>query len=460
MVDPASSLEIYNLLRHAEDLQAQGRINDAYRQLERAKLFLGTHSEVVWKPIFDKIYHKLMFQRGHWDPQVFDNDRILRLAENHLPEPRYIMGMLWRVALKEQESKNGDPRVAKFLFDAHEKISTQLGIGHLSGNGIYVSAHSELAIGSKESIQFALLKLRETAHHFSSERPEASRYFGSFTKLAHLLATLSVAFYLADSDKRRSYFCLALAGMILDGESERDRVIVRHGAGLEAFVRLAQRLSPTFLSYLEEEPQDKRLFHREIAELSCQFRAAQHWYSTWRNKAPRATEESIINVIFDHPNQILGRERRSSRITHAKSLSTKTGISISATQIEGGVNLILGGNMEGDNYHVNQAGAVGPNAQASDMTFQQIWHQEQMKIDLVTLQTDLALLRQAMRREAISLDHDLAIGEIAGAEEAAKRQDGPAVIKHLKQAGKWALDVATKIGVSVASEALKTAINI
>ncbi len=31
----------------------------------------------------------------------------------------------------------------------------------------------------------------------------------------------------------------------------------------------------------------------------------------------------------------------------------------------------------------------------------------------------------------------------------------PLVLQHLKNAGKWALDVATKIGVSVASEALK-----
>lgn len=457
MVNPGSSIDIFNLLRHAEDLQAQGRVNEAYRQLERAKFYLGNKSSETWKPIFDKIYHKLMFQRGHWDPQVFDKDRILSLAENHRPEPRYIMGMLWRVALKEQESPDGNPKTARFLFDAHERISRQLGIGHLSGNGIYVSAHSELLKGSNESIRSAMEKLRETARHFSAERPEASRYFKPYTKLAHLLATLSIAFSLVDGDKRRSYFCLSLAGLILDGNNEEERVIVRHGAGLEAFVRLAQQQHPSFLSYLEENPERKRTTHRELDELHRQFRAAQYWRATWHG---RETEESIVNTIFDHPGCVVRKHRALTRTASRRATSPKAQIVVLAEHIKGDIKINQGGNMAGDNtYNVNQAGAVGPNAQASNMTFNQIWHKEQTKIDLIVLQADLALLRQAMRKEATSLEQDAAVGEIASAEYAAQKQDGPAVIQHLKTAGKWALDVAEKIGVNVATEALKAALN-
>jgi hypothetical protein len=43
------------------------------------------------------------------------------------------------------------------------------------------------------------------------------------------------------------------------------------------------------------------------------------------------------------------------------------------------------------------------------------------------------------------------------AEKAAIQGDGLAVLKHLKRAGRWALDVAEKIGVAVAVEALKRA---
>ncbi len=75
--------------------------------------------------------------------------------------------------------------------------------------------------------------------------------------------------------------------------------------------------------------------------------------------------------------------------------------------------------------------------------------------DLEALSGELATLRNAMRKEAEKPPHDKAVAEVGAAEEAAENGDGASVLQHLKNAGNWALDVATKIGVNVASEALK-----
>lgn len=111
----------------------------------------------------------------------------------------------------------------------------------------------------------------------------------------------------------------------------------------------------------------------------------------------------------------------------------------------------------GDQYKAGQAGAMGPGAHAQDMTFNQIWNEMQGQVDLGKLAEDLSALRQAMKQEALEPEQDLAVAEIARAEQAAKANDGSKVVEHLKSAGKWALDVATKIGTSVAVEAIKGA---
>jgi hypothetical protein len=92
-----------------------------------------------------------------------------------------------------------------------------------------------------------------------------------------------------------------------------------------------------------------------------------------------------------------------------------------------------------DQYTAGQAGAMGPHAKASNMTFQQIWQQSQANIDLAALASELATLRKAMRQEAKELSHDKALAEIAAAEEAAQNHDGPKMLQHLKNAGQWAL---------------------
>lgn len=122
-----------------------------------------------------------------------------------------------------------------------------------------------------------------------------------------------------------------------------------------------------------------------------------------------------------------------------------------------GPNTIEGTTMSKDTYNIHgQAGAVGKNAHAHDMTFQQAWNQS--NIDLAQLAEELTRLRAAMKQETQGTrEQDKAIVSVADAEEAAVKGDGPTVLQHLKAAGTWALGVAEKIGVTLAAEAIKRA---
>ena len=105
-------------------------------------------------------------------------------------------------------------------------------------------------------------------------------------------------------------------------------------------------------------------------------------------------------------------------------------------------------------------GAVGSNARAENNSFNQVWQQSAAGIDLSALAIELSTLRASMRQQANEIEHDQAIANIAEAEVAAKRQDGATALKYLKSAGKWAFDIATKIGTSVAAKAIQTALGV
>lgn len=110
----------------------------------------------------------------------------------------------------------------------------------------------------------------------------------------------------------------------------------------------------------------------------------------------------------------------------------------------------------GDQYNIKgQGGVIGPNAKVENISFQQ----SNAEIDLPALLPELAALRSAMSKEASDSSHYKAIADVAAAETAAKKNRG-AVIENLKSAGKWALDVATKLGTSVAAKAIETALGL
>jgi hypothetical protein len=110
----------------------------------------------------------------------------------------------------------------------------------------------------------------------------------------------------------------------------------------------------------------------------------------------------------------------------------------------------------GDQYNISgQAGAVGRQAHAHDITFNQIWQQLQGSVDLSRLAEQLRELRDAMERDSVEPSHRLAAGAVAAAEQSARQGDGPKVIEYLKSGGKWALSMAQKIGVDVAAAVIK-----
>ena len=119
------------------------------------------------------------------------------------------------------------------------------------------------------------------------------------------------------------------------------------------------------------------------------------------------------------------------------------------------------GAIMGDNYTTGQAGAVGPDSSAHDITFNQVWSQVAPDIELPGLARELENVRTEMRRTAGGdLMQDLALAQIAQAEISAKSNDGPAMLEHLRQAGAWALDVAKSVGAGLAVAALKSAMNL
>ena len=118
------------------------------------------------------------------------------------------------------------------------------------------------------------------------------------------------------------------------------------------------------------------------------------------------------------------------------------------------------GDVMGDKYTVGQAGAVGPNAKAENIQFQQIWQQSSSDLDIAQLVDELKLLRGHLRQSADTPQQDEAVAEVSKAQAAAAEGDGPGVMRHLRQAGKWALDGATAIGTAVAAAAIKASIGL
>jgi hypothetical protein len=119
--------------------------------------------------------------------------------------------------------------------------------------------------------------------------------------------------------------------------------------------------------------------------------------------------------------------------------------------------------MSQDKYNIEQSqvGAVGPGAHAHDMNFHQVWNRSSDQIgDLAKLADELEQLRVALRQRAQTAEEDGAVYAVAQAEVAAKKGEGPKALEHLNMAGKWALDVAKSIGVTIAAAAIRAALGL
>lgn len=81
-------------------------------------------------------------------------------------------------------------------------------------------------------------------------------------------------------------------------------------------------------------------------------------------------------------------------------------------------------------------------------------------INFNDLEKELSELHSKMKIFSKTDEQDIAVGEIAKAKKASSEKNLEKIVIALKSAGIWALDVATKIGVTLATEALKIALGL
>lgn len=117
--------------------------------------------------------------------------------------------------------------------------------------------------------------------------------------------------------------------------------------------------------------------------------------------------------------------------------------------------------IKGDKYVMSgQAASIGPNAHVHNMNWIQLWEKSSENIELSKLADELEELRSKMRQEDATAEQDLAVGEVAKAQIAAKSGNGAKALEHLKAAGNKALSCAEKIGVPVAIAAIKASLGL
>jgi hypothetical protein len=99
------------------------------------------------------------------------------------------------------------------------------------------------------------------------------------------------------------------------------------------------------------------------------------------------------------------------------------------------------------------------NTAGGDIDFSKVWAQHADEIDLPKLADELKRLRQGLEA-ANDGTHDAEIAAVVAAQVSASENDGPSVLRWLKNAGKWVLDNAVTIGVPVAVAAAKAALGV
>jgi hypothetical protein len=107
---------------------------------------------------------------------------------------------------------------------------------------------------------------------------------------------------------------------------------------------------------------------------------------------------------------------------------------------------------------------IGDNAKGvavgKNITQWQNWNEVAGRFDLRELAEQLGSLRLELLKEAQTPEQYIAIGAVASAETEAKQANGPKALEYLSKTGTWVLDVATKIGITVAAAAIKESIGI
>ncbi|VTU22424.1 hypothetical protein SRS16CHR_03048 [Variovorax sp. SRS16] len=101
------------------------------------------------------------------------------------------------------------------------------------------------------------------------------------------------------------------------------------------------------------------------------------------------------------------------------------------------------------NTTAQSIGMIGENAVASGF---QIGNSG---AETKTLLNELEMLRATLSKMACTPEHEVAVGQVALAQDAAKEGNWKSAVDYLRKSGSWVADVATKIGVSVVADMIK-----
>ena len=118
------------------------------------------------------------------------------------------------------------------------------------------------------------------------------------------------------------------------------------------------------------------------------------------------------------------------------------------TKFEANVGGNVGSMAQGDRAQATNLGAIG---QALPT---------EMPAYMASLAIALQELLRAMQEQKTEPDHEADVMIVKAAEEAARAGDPSKTVAFLKRTGSWAFEVATKIGASVAVDAIKHAAGI
>lgn len=118
--------------------------------------------------------------------------------------------------------------------------------------------------------------------------------------------------------------------------------------------------------------------------------------------------------------------------------------------------LIINMDSQSNFNNYGQAGNMGNDGNVSRFTQNQNFNQFTAD-DYDKLALEFKRLKEYLQTVKDENDdsHLDAISSLIKAEKAAHNKEGTSIIEHLKNAGKWALDAATKIGTTLAAEVLK-----
>lgn len=127
--------------------------------------------------------------------------------------------------------------------------------------------------------------------------------------------------------------------------------------------------------------------------------------------------------------------------------------------IHGGIQVTTSDNSKDVYYNQNsQVGAQGRSASADHVT--QLQDQRELTVALPDLAVDLLALKEELLARATTADEYRAVAEVQAAADAAAANEASSVVRSLRNAGKWVLEVAKSVGTAVAAAAINEALGI